>query len=283
MRDRQFFITEVFAEGPYAGNQLATFPDAAGIPDSEMQQIARAFNFPETTFITGGSADAGFDVRIFTPTDEIPFAGHPTLGTSFLLRHVLRATSADKLTLNLGVGSINVVFAENGVLWMTQKAPVFGECFAETDVSAALGIAASDIDTRFPCQLVSTGLEFLIVPVRDARALASALLQAGKLEMPCLVFCPGGYTPQQDVQARMFAPELGVAEDPATGSANGCLAAYLVEHQVFGGTDIDLCVGQGYEINRPSQLYLKAAREEHAIRVQVGGKVSLVAEGEWLV
>jgi trans-2,3-dihydro-3-hydroxyanthranilate isomerase len=132
---RAFYITEVFAEGPYAGNQLATLPDAAGISSQEMQQIARAFNFAETTFIVGGSLEQGFDVRIFTPNSELPFAGHPTLGTSYLIRNEILKTDTASVVLNLGVGPIPVEFAEDGVLWMTQNAPTFGEIFSAAEAA----------------------------------------------------------------------------------------------------------------------------------------------------
>ena len=139
---RKFFITDVFSEGPYAGNQLATMPDASGISTEEMQQIARAFNFAETTFITGGSLEKGFDVRIFTPNSELPFAGHPTLGTSYLIRNEILKSDVGELTLNLSVGPIPVTFADDGILWMTQNQPEFGTSFDPADVA---NVATLDI------------------------------------------------------------------------------------------------------------------------------------------
>lgn len=280
---KKFYISEVFAEGPYAGNQLATLPDAAAISSEEMQQIARAFNFPETTFITGGTLQAGFDVRIFTPNSELPFAGHPTLGTSFIIRNELLRTDAERINLNLGVGTIPVEFADNGVLWMTQKAPVFGETFDPAAAAAALGLDVSDVDQRFPCQRVSTGLEFILVPLASPQALSRASGRDGVFATGCLAFCAGGYSADQQIQARMFAAALGVSEDPATGSANGCLAAYLSEYQYFGSPDVQVVVGQGYEIARPSQLYLQASKRAGSHVIRVGGKVRLVARGDWLV
>ena len=282
--NHKFYITEVFTERPYGGNQLATLPDAADIPTAEMQQIARAFNFPETTFVTGGDHESGFDVRIFTPAAELPFAGHPTLGTSFLLRNHISPGDVDSIVLNLGVGQIPVTFSEDGVLWMSQKQPVFGGSLDENDVAAELGLAAGDIDSRFPCQYVSTGLEFLIVPLNSYDALKKAIPPStSSLSRTWFLFCPGAYDQGQSIQARMFATELGVSEDPATGSANGCLAAYLAEHAYFGSSDVDARVGQGYEINRPSQLYLRSSKAGDEFEIKVGGKVSLVAEGQWLL
>lgn len=229
----KFYITDVFAEGPYAGNQLATLLDAADLRTDEMQKIARAFNFAETTFITGGSLEDGFDVRIFTPLSELPFAGHPTLGTSYLIRKEILKSDVDEITLNLGVGPIRVRFTAEGVLWMRQNQPIFGETLPAAAVASELGLAPNQIDSRFPCQMVSTGLEFLLVPLTSYDALKQAQPTQGELAKGYFLFCAGGYVQEQQVQARMFAAQLGVPEDPATGSANGCLAAYLAEHEYF--------------------------------------------------
>ncbi len=281
---RQFYITEVFSENAYGGNQLATLPDAGDLDSGEMQKIARAFNFPETTFITGGSQHEGYDVRIFTPASEVPFAGHPTLGTSYLLRHVVNSTQPAVVTLNLGVGPITVRFDDADVLWMRQNRPEFREEIAPEVVARELGLDVDQLDLRFPCQRVSTGLEFLLVPLRSYAALKQAVApHSGELAAAFFLFCPGGYEKSQAIQARMFAVELGVTEDPATGSANGCLAAYLAEHLFFGDPEVRVTVGQGYEINRPSQLYISADKNVPDYRIEVGGKVRLIAEGEWLL
>lgn len=283
-----FYVTDVFAEGPYAGNQLATLPNAASLSTEEMQKIARAFNFAETTFIVGGSLASGYDVRIFTPMSELPFAGHPTLGTSYLIRHVLPETIKEAgpvktITLNLGVGSIPVEFGDDGVLWMTQKQPVFAETFKPGDVAQALGLSIDDIDENYPCQMVSTGLSFLLVPLVSYDALKRAKVVGESISEPCFIFCKGGYNDEQQIRARMFAGGLGVPEDPATGSANGCLAGYLSLYELLGSSRVDIRVGQGYEIARPSQLYLRSQPHDGEIMVRVGGKVSLVASGQWLI
>lgn len=280
---RPYFITDVFAEGPYAGNQLATLPDAADLSGEEMQKIARAFNFAETTFITGGSLEEGFDVRIFTPTDELPFAGHPTLGTSFLIRNELLGSDTDTITLNLGVGPITVTFENDGVLWMAQNEPEFGEILPHEVVAQSLGLEPDDMAPDFPCQRVSTGLEFLMAPVRNYEVLKKAWAGRSSVSRTFFVFCQGEYAAGQQIQARMFASELGVTEDPATGSANGCLAAYLAEHEYLGSPRVEARVGQGYEINRPSQLYLRSEKHNGQYHVRVGGRVSLVAVGQWLL
>lgn len=273
----QFVITDVFAEAPLSGNQLATVLDAGHLDTDSMQRIAREFNFSETTFITGGDVSSGFDVRIFTPTSELPFAGHPTLGTAHVIRKELLESPVDELTLNLGVGPIRVS-VDNEILWMRQHPPVFGETLAPDVVAEGLGIAPHGLD-EFPAQFVSTGLEFLLVPVRDLQVLRAIDRVDERLAHGVLVFCPESYEPAQSVAARMFALEMGVGEDPATGSANGCLAAYIVEHGYLGGDAIDIRVGQGYEIGRPSCLYLRARKSGDEIEVNVGGKVHVVAAG----
>jgi trans-2,3-dihydro-3-hydroxyanthranilate isomerase len=289
-----FYITDVFAEGPYAGNQLATVDNAADLTTEEMQQIALSFNFAETTFITGGNQTDGFDVRIFTPAAELPFAGHPTLGTAFLLRRQLLAQShspkvaaeiTNEVCLNLGVGPIQVTFGDDGVVWMRQPQPSFCDVLTVEQAAVSLGLQRRQIDDRYPVQKVSTGVEFLIVPVKSLTDLRAIEVSQQPCADAILAFCPGAYAPGQTLAARMFAASMGVVEDAATGSANGCLAAYLLEHDYFGELQIDLKVGQGYEIKRPSQLYLRATKttEQSAeFSINVGGRVRLVAQGEWL-
>jgi trans-2,3-dihydro-3-hydroxyanthranilate isomerase len=277
----KFYITDVFAEGPYSGNQLATLLEASDISTEEMQKIALSFNFAETTFITGGDLQQGFDVRIFTPVTELPFAGHPTLGTSFLIRNEILKSDVNSLTLNLGVGEIPVSFADDGNIWMQQKTPKFGETVSRQAIADELGLDIDHIDSDFPVQFVSTGLEFLLVPLTSYDALKKARVIQSTLASGYFVFCKGGYTSEQQLQARMFGAELGVVEDPATGSANGCLASYLVEHEYLGESQVDIAIGQGYEIGRPSQLYLKAVKANGEYDIQVGGKVRVVAEGTW--
>lgn len=158
MRSHTFFITDVFAEASYTGNQLGTLLDAADVTSIDMQKIAREFNFAETTFIRGGSLEQGFDVRIFTPNTELPFAGHPTLGTAYLIRNEILKADISELTLNLGVGNIPVTFSEDGVSWMKQKSPEFGSTVSREAIADELGLQASDIDGHFPVLPVSTGL-----------------------------------------------------------------------------------------------------------------------------
>jgi trans-2,3-dihydro-3-hydroxyanthranilate isomerase len=289
-----YYMVDVFAERKYAGNQLAVLRTGS-LSDDEMQQIARETKFSETTFILRDEPrDGGYDVRIFTPVYEMPFAGHPTLGTAYVIQQHIIGQPVDTVVLNLKVGQIPVKFHyEEGVpgeLWMTQKAPTFGEIIPPERIMASLGLDASDLDPRFPARLVSTGSWFAIAPLASRDAVKKArvhfdpqyALQQETSAHGILLFCAEPYEAGNTLNARgLFAGALDSDEDPATGSANGCLAAYLVEHRYFGGESIDIRVEQGYEIKRPSILMLRAAREGGTIRVQVGGRVVPVAKGVW--
>ena len=276
---RRFYITDVFCEGRYSGNQLATVIDTVNLNTDEMQKIAREFNFSETTFVTGGDLENGFDVRIFTPTAELPFAGHPTLGSAYLIRNHIEKLDVNRIELNLGVGKIPVTFASDGVLWMKQRDPEFGKKLSAAEVADALGLSLEDIDVNFPIQFVSTGLEFLIVPLTSMSALKRSFVKRS-LGFGTFVFSREPYSEDQLISSRMFARGAGIEEDPATGSANGCLASYLVEYEYFGNNEIDIKVGQGYEIQRPSTLYLQARKVSAEFDINVGGRVRLAASGK---
>jgi trans-2,3-dihydro-3-hydroxyanthranilate isomerase len=295
MKKLDFYVVDVFAEKKYAGNQLAVFLNARGLTTREMQAIARETNFSETTFIIGGKPrQGGYDVRIFTPEEELPFAGHPTLGTAFVIQRKLIRRPVRKVVLNLKVGPIPVDFKDQGkkpgILWMKQLSPTFGRRFTAAKIGRALGLDERDLDGRYPVQEVSTGVPFVIAPLRTLRAVKKietdrsqfqAVLKGAQARC-ILVFCPQTYSKVNHLNVRMFAPLYGIPEDPATGSANGCLAGYLVKHRYFGSDRIDIRVEQGYEIGRPSILYLKAHKAAGKIQVYVGGKVVIVARGEFI-
>lgn len=288
MKNLIFYILDVFTEKKYAGNQLAVVRDAGGLSGEEMQTIALEMNYSETTFILSEEEhDGGYDVRIFTPGAELPFAGHPTLGTAYIIRNELIKKPVDTVRLNLKVGQIPVTF-DGDILWMRQKPPVFGETFDSGAIAEALSLKSEDFDDRFPVQSVSTGVPVIITPLKTLDALRRARLKADELSAlttdhdakEILIFVSEPYKPEDDLSVRFFAPGLGVPEDPATGSANGCLAGYLVKHRFFGSDSIDVRVGQGYEIKRPSLLLLRAKRNGDEIQVNVGGSVIMVAKGE---
>jgi trans-2,3-dihydro-3-hydroxyanthranilate isomerase len=288
---KPFYILDVFAEEKYAGNQLAVFRSAAGISGEEMQKLAREVNFSETTFILSDEqVDGGFDVRIFTPNEEVPFAGHPTIGTAHIIRNEILGGTAESVTLNLKVGQIPVTFSVDGYSWMKQVEPKFGQRHQPEVLAEVLGLDVREIDDRFPIEEVSTGLPFFIVPLKNLAALKKAKVNQAKLfeliqnteAKGILVFCPEAHEPQNDISVRVFVDYYGVPEDPATGSGNGCLAGYLAKHHYFGRENVDVRSEQGYEIGRPSLLLLKAEQRGKHINIFVGGKSMLMARGEFI-
>jgi trans-2,3-dihydro-3-hydroxyanthranilate isomerase len=292
MNPHRLFIVDVFAEEKYAGNQLAVVSDGARLSDVEMQRIARETNFSETTFILSDHPRAGgYDVRIFTPVAEVPFAGHPTLGTAFVLRHTILRGHAETVTLNLKAGRVPVTFEmDRGRerLWLQAPPVQFGPVHAADDVAAVVGLMASDIDDRFPVREVSMGIAFVMLPVRTLAAVqrarfdreACARMSRERQLPPVFLFCSETLFPENQVHARMFAEAYGVPEDPATGSANACFGAYVLDCGYLAGDRVGFRVEQGYEIGRPSLLFVRGERTPSGPRVSVGGHVIPVFRGE---
>ena len=288
MKKLTFYIVDVFAEEKFAGNQLAVFRGGAKLTSEQMQTIAREMHFSETTFIISEEQhEGGYDVRIFTPAAEVPFAGHPTLGTAHIIRTEITKDNPPEIILNLKVGRIPVTFVGE-ISWMKQVSPEFGKKIDPASVAEVLGLKRSEIDERFPVEEVSTGLPHIIVPLKKLDSLKRARVSLDKYynlikntwAKPILIFCPESHEGQNDISVRMFADYYGVPEDPATGSGNGCLAAYLVKNSYWGKEEINIRSEQGYEIKRPSLLYLKASIISEEIQVHVGGKSITVARGE---
>lgn len=284
----KFYIVDVFAEQKYQGNQLAVLVPDRVVSDAEMQQIARETNYSETTFITSGKREnGGYDVRIFTPDVEVPFAGHPTLGTAYVINELMEKGKSDKIILNLKVGSIPVS-VDKGDLVMRQNEPVFGKTIEDrTELAEILKIGEADIRTDYPIQEVSTGLACVVVPLKSVEALERCAINhdryrrflADTCSCNLLVFAPDT---EYDLRVRVFMFVPGYLEDPATGSANGNLAGYLLRHNFFNGDKIQYTVSQGREIKRPSVLRIKATLSDEKFDINVGGKTCLVAEGDWL-
>lgn len=289
-----FYILDVFAERKYAGNQLAVVLDfGRSLSDAQMQAIALEMNYSETTFLLSDAPrDGGYEVRIFTPGCEVPFAGHPTIGTAYTILQQVQCGKGMEVTLNLKAGKIPVRVERQAdgqeLLWMHTLPPTFGRVLDRVAMADALGLGEGDLDGRFEVQIVSTGLPFPIVPVRSLEAIKRARCDGEKLATllgergefaAAFLFCAETEDPGNQVHARMFAPFCGVAEDPATGSANSCLAGYLSRYEFFGSPEVDLCVEQGIEVNRPSRLYLRTRRADEAIEVFVGGKCVVTASG----
>jgi trans-2,3-dihydro-3-hydroxyanthranilate isomerase len=276
----RFHIVDVFAESKYAGNTLAVVRDAADLDTTTMQAIAREFGFSETTFLVSDPHDAtgaGVRTRIFTPTYELPFAGHPTLGTAWVVREHLLPARADALTLALGVGPVPVAF-EGELAWLTAPPVKLGETIPAEAIAPAIGLSPADLDPALPVQRANAGPSFIIVPVRRREALARARLDVSRIpELSTGIYCFAreAESPANQVRARMFFESAGPREDPATGSATACLGAYLLAHRVYGA-ELALRIEQGVEMRRPSLLHLSA----HAHGIRVGGRVIESARGE---
>ncbi len=293
MDKKVFYMVDVFSGQKYGGNQLAVFPKGHLFSDEEMQRITREINFSETTFIfPNESQDNRYRVRIFTPAAEVPFAGHPTLGTAFVIQTFLAEKKYDRLILDLNVGPIPVdmEYSEGRIDMMTMKQnpPVFGQKLSGVDLAKVLNLSVEDIDSRFPIQEVSTGLPFIIVPLKSLDAVAKARLAKdhyvalieGLEAKAILFFAPQTKYPENHLHARVFTEYFGVPEDPATGSANGCLAGYLLEYEYFGDKTLKIQVEQGFEIGRDAILYLSGEKKDGEITVYVGGRAALFAQGE---
>ena len=285
-----FYLVDVFTERPLAGNQLAVVLDSDALSTPQMQAIAREFNFSETTFVgRADSPDCDWRVRIFTPVEELPMAGHPVIGTAVVLRTLNRV--GDQAMFELGIGPTSVA-VRPGWAQMAQRAPVFGRIHPDTDaLASALSIGSSEIkDSGLPAMAVGTGLPYLIVALATldgVRALKPRLdlwddVMSGFDGMGVYAFARAGELPDSHAHCRMFAPNLGILEDPATGSAAGPLACYLAHHT--GGEErlLGYRFEQGFEMGRPSLLDAEVERaDERFIAVRVGGSARIVGEG-WL-
>jgi len=302
LRTLKFYQADVFTGDPFSGNPVAVFPDAQGLSDYQLQQIAREMNLSETVFVlppTDGAAVVR--LRIFTPTQELPFAGHPVLGTFYVLAQLGLIAAIDGVTrvmqeCNIGLFSVELHAREGEVtlVVMTQPKPEFlGPVSAMADVyeiARALGLPKSVItDMKWPIEVVSTGLPVIIVPVRTLTAVRSIQPDASAIMDLCSRFGANGLMafttvtvePSATVHARMFAPLIGILEDPATGSASGALGAYLVQNGVVAvAPTTEIVIEQGYEIERPSQIFVRVESDDDIIQtVKVGGQCVMVVEG----
>jgi trans-2,3-dihydro-3-hydroxyanthranilate isomerase len=292
---------DVFTGEKLLGNQLAVFTDARGMDTGLMQRLAREMNFSESTFILPPEAPGtGARMRIFTPNNEMPMAGHPTIGSTFALAETgAIAPGSDRFVFGLNIGPTPVDLewrgGRLGFAWMTQLAPVFGPAVGDRGaVAAALGLAATDLAEGLPVQEVSCGAPFLLVPLRDKAAVDRATSDTGAARrlsaargaaLPMFLFAvlpPGS---AETIYSRMFAPDFGIAEDPATGSASGPLGCYLVRYGLAAGGPASPIVSlQGAAMGRPSRIHILIGGEAGAMSsVKVGGEAVLVGRGELYV
>lgn len=302
MRRYRFYQADVFTREPFAGNAVAVLPDAEGLTADVMQKIARELNLSETSFVTPSTV-ATRHVRFFTPVSEIPFAGHPTLGTWFVLaasgRVPLSGEGSTIFTQEVGAGVLPVEVLSRGDeverVVMTQGPPVFGPVLEDlVTLERVLGLPPGQIAAQPTApQIVSTGLPQLMVPVGSLATLSGARVHSGMLaeflrpyQTDCaMCFSLEAVDDSSDAHCRMFAPGLGVPEDPGTGSAAGALGAYLVKHGIVPGTPgrrVSLTFEQGLELGRPSRIEVELTMDgggEPCV-VRVGGSCVLVLEGE---
>ena len=284
-----FVNVDVFTSNALEGNQLAVFPDGSGLSTETMQKIARETNFSETTFVIPRTPEEtkekGHRVRIFTVNEELPFAGHPTLGTAWVLRG---KGGADEIVLDLNVGKVPVRFTqENGAPFgeMRQRDPDFGQIHSREELARAIGISAEDIADDVPIHTVSTGMAFVIVPIRRLSALQKLSFAYGKAN-EYLAKTDGKFLyfvsrETVDPSARLHARMIFYnGEDPATGSAAGCTAAWMAKHGVAKSNERVL-IEQGIEARRPSRIFVRAERiDDRVVNVRVGGQAVEVARGE---
>jgi len=300
-----FYQADVFTDVAFGGNPVAVFPQATDLSNREFQQIAREMNLSETVFVLPPSqSEANFKLRIFTPTHEIPFAGHPVLGTCFVLGTRRELAIEEPITrihyeCNIGVFPAEL-YVLKGVIdrvVMSQPAPQFIEVLEKVedqfDIAQALGLKSASVNhSQFPIEVVSTGLPVLIVPIRSLTAVKSIVPDHKAIVDICERFGANGIMAYSTmtvddastVHTRMFASPIGIAEDPATGSASGALGAYLVKNGVVEvGPTTEIIAEQGYEIDRPSRIIIQVFSDDDMIQsVKVGGQVVMVAEGKMM-
>ena len=285
-----FLQLDVFSSEPLEGNALAVFPDGRGLSDEQMQAVAREMNLSETTYIMPRDAvterECGVRVRIFTVQEELPFAGHPTLGTAFALRG---SSGASEIVLDLNVGKVPVRFEEGPGQpvfgEMTQVDPEFGPLHDRKAVVLAAGLAENDVDPSLPIQTVSTGVPFTIVPLRGLEAMRRLRVDVANateyLEKSGGKFFYFVTRETVDSAAGLHARMMfSNGEDPATGSAAGCAAAWMVAHGVVQPEERAL-IEQGIEMHRPSRIFVRASRRDNrVVNVRVGGNAVEVLRGE---
>lgn len=296
-----FLHYDVFTDEPLTGNQLAVFLDARGLSADRMQALAREMSFSESTFILPADTPAtDARMRIFTPATEMPMAGHPTIGSAFALAHTgAIRPGASRFVLGLGIGPVPVDLEWEGdrlkFAWMTQLNPTFGPALEARDaVAGAIGLCAGDLVADLPVQQVSCGVPFLMVPLRSREAVDLALSDASAfrrltastgIDLPIFFFAISPPGSPETVYSRMFAPEFGIVEDPATGSASGPLGCYLVRHRLVpAGAALDMVSLQGVVMGRPSRIHISIVQRAGEIeQVKVGGQAVLVGRGELLL
>lgn len=290
-----FYYIDAFTSNPFEGNPCAVFPEADGLSEAQMQNLAKETNLPETAFVFS-TDKADFKVRYFTPRSEIPFAGHPTIATGFLLAREKRINTTDRITtvrfeFNIGVLPVEIRIAEDGsvdLVGMQQQLPDFGASLKTADLAGPLGLKPDDFIAGVPAQVVSTGVPFLMVPLKSLDAVKKAdmdrpavrrLLERVSVKV-MFIFAPEGYTPEGDTFARLLDPD-NAGEDPYTGSATGCMGSFLYHYGIVKKQKM-VCQ-QGHLMGRPGRGILELAGSPEKITgVKLYGKAVASLKGEYL-
>jgi trans-2,3-dihydro-3-hydroxyanthranilate isomerase len=281
-----FYIVDVFTAKKYAGNQLAVFLDAEQLTTDQMQKIATEINFAESTFIIKLDSEmATATIRIFTPDKEMQFAGHPIIGTSWLLMNKIFENNPVKISVKVPVGTIPI-YQQDDLVWLQATQPEFYTIFSKDDFQSFTNLESYDFDSRFEIQEVTTGSAFVMVPVKNKAVLKKIELDKNKANKWLSENCKTAHQAlyffcleDQVLSSRMLCIEKNqLIEDAATGSASSCLQAFLLKYY---SSSIELINNQGEFINRPSQIYFKGSLQDGKYEIKIGGKTQLIASGEW--
>lgn len=283
-----FYIVDVFADKKYAGNQLAVFLEAQNLSSEEMQQIAREINFAESTFITKlDRENSKAEIKIFTPSQEMQFAGHPIIGISWVLIHKIFENSPENIILNVPIGPIQINQSE-GLIWLKAAQPKFWDIFSKEDITVFSNLKSHDFENQFPIQEVTTGSAFVMVGLSSKKALENLVLDKDKTDDWLKKNCKTShralyfyYLEGSKLFSRMLCIEHNqLVEDAATGSASTCLQAFLLKYHK---PEFELINYQGDYIGRPSQIYFKGKLTDNQFDIKIGGEAQSVAKGEWEV
>ena len=283
-----FYIVDVFTAKKYAGNQLAVFLKAETLSEEQMQKIAREMNFAESTFITKLDAENNSaTIRIFTPEHEMKFAGHPIIGTSWVLMNKIFEDKPEKITLSVPIGEIPV-HQSGDLVWLQAAQPKFLDTFSSEDFKSFSNLSHTDFDDKFPIQEVTTGSAFVIVPVKSKKALENLILDKVKMDEWLHKHCKTNHRAlyfycleDAKLSSRMLCIENNqLIEDAATGSASTCLQAFLLK---YDAPQIQIINHQGDFIRRPSQIYFDGKLTNNHFEIKIGGKTQFIAKGEWEV
>ncbi len=305
MKPIKYYILDVFANNKYQGNQLAVFLDFENqVSQSEMQQIAKEINFAEITFIKQNVDNQRFVVKIFTPEHEVPFAGHPSIGTTYVIAKFILPEIKQKLTLVLAHSDIEMTIQqpdniEESIFTMRQAQPEFRETFTHQEIADELEIGLENLDISMPIQEISTGLPYVIIPLKDLKAIENLKFQYSIIQnflekrfkyktnsitghsTSLFFFTKETYESTSNYNTRMLLLENDkLSEDAATGSANGCFLAYLLK---YVSQEVVDKVEQGFQMKRKSYIYLNGNVENNHYEINVGGRNKLISEGTWYI